>query len=163
MQHTELREEAAWMSDDSERVTDDRILNAIRERLARMEILKVDAVTITVADGEVTLDGTLQDYWRKLLADDVVRAIPGVRAVRNRLKIVPKHLQREIVPGMRVVNDLHEELGSVVEGYGDSFVMDCNAGPRVYVPFEAIQGVSDAFVVVDRMICPPSQVRGTPR
>jgi hypothetical protein len=142
------------VSDDSESLTDDRIREAVRERLARLQVLDVDSLSITVNDGEVTLQGTLVEFWRRQLAEDVVRAIPGVRAVHNQLQIVPDRVRREIVASMDVVNDLLQSLGSVAEVYGDSMIMNCASGPRVYVPFDSILGVADEFVVVNGDPCP---------
>lgn len=142
-------ETAALPADASPPDADSAIERRIRERLAELQIMDVDSITITVQDGQVILAGVIRGYTDGLVAREVARAVPGVKVVRSHLRLAPVRLPREVVPGMRVVSVRHDELGNVVESYGDSFLMHDGAGRSAYVPFFAIHGVSPSVVTID--------------
>jgi len=66
---------------------DDGIETAIRERLLKDTQLKDAAIKVRSDNSVVTLRGKIQDPKAKSHASDVVRGIPGVRAVRNELAL----------------------------------------------------------------------------
>ena len=66
-------------------VTDDGIEAAIRERLLKDSQLKDAAINVRSDNSVVTLRGKVTDPKAKSHASDVVRGVPGVRAVRNEL------------------------------------------------------------------------------
>jgi hyperosmotically inducible protein len=66
---------------------DDGIETAIRERLLKDTQLKDAAIKVRSDNSVVTLRGKVQDPKAKSHASDVVRAVPGVRAVRNELAL----------------------------------------------------------------------------
>jgi len=51
--------------------------------------LASEQVRIRVADGEVTLDGTVDAYWKKMRAEEMVSAVKGVLGIENKLAVVP--------------------------------------------------------------------------
>jgi osmotically-inducible protein OsmY/prolyl-tRNA editing enzyme YbaK/EbsC (Cys-tRNA(Pro) deacylase) len=53
-------------------------------------------VTVSVSDGWVKLDGTVDTYYQKLAAERIVRTLTGVRGVTNLIKVTPKVQPREI-------------------------------------------------------------------
>ncbi len=48
-----------------------------------------ESVDVEVEGGIVILRGTVDSYWRKLLAEDLVEGVPGARSVINELAVVP--------------------------------------------------------------------------
>jgi hypothetical protein len=68
-----------------------RSVEAIREdvceRLTRHGRLDATGIRVTVEDGEVTLDGTVESRSAKRMAEDTAESVPGVRDVHNRLRI----------------------------------------------------------------------------
>lgn len=46
-------------------------------------------IDVTVANGTVTLEGTVDDYWQKWRAEDLVSDLSGVVLVENHLTVVP--------------------------------------------------------------------------
>ena len=64
---------------------DDRIATAIRERLVKDSQLKDYDIKVRSDNSVVTLRGKVSDPKVKSHASDVVRGVPGVRAVRNEL------------------------------------------------------------------------------
>jgi len=64
---------------------DDGIETAIRERLVKDSQLKDFGIKVRSDNSVVTLRGKVSDPKAKSHASDVVRGVPGVRAVRNEL------------------------------------------------------------------------------
>ncbi|MFO7728099.1 MAG: BON domain-containing protein [Desulfonatronovibrio sp.] len=69
--------------------TDVEILSEIEKKLARNPDIDILDMDITVDSGEVTLRGTVDAYWKKLHAEDLVASEPGVLIINNHLAIVP--------------------------------------------------------------------------
>ena len=66
--------------------TDDRIEDDINERLARHGLIDATDVSVTVADGVVTLTGQVDDREAKRMAEDLVEDSMGVKQVNNQLR-----------------------------------------------------------------------------
>ena len=66
---------------------DDTIETAIRERLLKDTQLKDASIKVRSDNSIVTIRGKVQDPKAKSHASDVVRGVPGVRAVRNELAL----------------------------------------------------------------------------
>ena len=66
---------------------DDTIETAIRERLLKDTQLKDASIKVRSDNSVVTLRGKVQDPKTKSHASDLVRGVPGVRAVRNELAL----------------------------------------------------------------------------
>jgi hypothetical protein len=162
-------ETAALPADASPLDAGSAIERRIRERLAELLNMDSNAITITVQDGQVTLAGVVREYTDGLVAEEVARAVPGVTVVRSHLRLTSMRLPREVVPGMRVVSVRHDELGHVVESYGDSFLMHDEAGRRAFVPFFGIHSVSQSVVTIDEPTwlaeqpAPPNEYQRRPR
>jgi BON domain len=69
--------------------SDERIREDVSERLWADPWIDASEITVTVAKGEVTLEGTVEDRWTKRLADEIAEGCPGVKDVHNRLRIAP--------------------------------------------------------------------------
>jgi osmotically-inducible protein OsmY len=72
---------------ESELGADERIWEEVRDRLMGHPDLDVTDVEIEVEEAEVTLAGRVESREAKWLAEEVVRAVPGVQEVHNRLKV----------------------------------------------------------------------------
>ena len=71
--------------DFSEQLADDEIANHVRTALgAAAEVVK-EAITVSVAHGVATLNGSARDAWQRAVAEDVAGSARGVREVRNLL------------------------------------------------------------------------------
>jgi len=68
---------------------DDRIQAAANNSYAFRTYLKDDDIKVESKDGTVTLTGTVSGLSHRLLAEDTVAALPGVKEVRNDLQIKP--------------------------------------------------------------------------
>jgi hypothetical protein len=80
---------------------DERIREDACEQLTADPDVDAVDITVTVAGGEVTLDGTVPERGMKRAAEDCVESIPGVREVHNRLRFAPDASNGERMIGLR--------------------------------------------------------------
>jgi osmotically-inducible protein OsmY len=73
--------------------TDADVAQAAVNALKWNTLVPADQIEVTVAQGLVTLKGTVEWAYQRIEAEDAVRPIAGVRAVSNQITIVPR-LQR---------------------------------------------------------------------
>lgn len=73
--------------------SDERIRDDVSDRLTDDDELDASDITVTVKDGEVTLEGTVADRRSKHHAEDIVDAVTGVKEVHNGLKTRKGFLQ----------------------------------------------------------------------
>ena len=57
------------------------------ERLTRHGGVDASNISVSVEDGEITLEGTVDSRRAKRMAEDAVEDISGVRDVHNRLRV----------------------------------------------------------------------------
>jgi hyperosmotically inducible protein len=67
--------------------TDDRIESAAKKSYVFKTYLKDDSIKTESKDGVVTLTGSVADASHKSLAENTVDSLPGVKSVKNHLKI----------------------------------------------------------------------------
>ena len=72
------------------RRSDMRINEDVHDRLTEDPYLDASDISVTVADGEVTLDGFVGGRADKRRAEDCFDAVSGVRHVQNNLRYQPK-------------------------------------------------------------------------
>jgi osmotically-inducible protein OsmY len=69
------------------RRSDERIKEDVNDRLTEDYYLDASEITVEVANGEVTLNGTVDVRRDKRRAEDVVESVSGVTNVENRLRV----------------------------------------------------------------------------
>lgn len=69
------------------RRTDERVREDVCERLAMNPYVDVGDVSVEVANGVVTLDGTVRERREKYVIEDIADAVFGVTEVDNRLRV----------------------------------------------------------------------------
>lgn len=67
--------------------SDERIQEDINERLTQHGDIDAWNISVRVENGEVTLEGFVEDRWQKRMAEDIAEEISGVKQVHNRLRI----------------------------------------------------------------------------
>jgi hypothetical protein len=67
--------------------SDERIRDDACDRLTRHGGIDASDIEVDVAQGEVTLRGTVDSRAQKRMAEDVVESVPGVRDVHNQLRV----------------------------------------------------------------------------
>ncbi len=69
--------------------TDDEIESNVVNTLRWQSDIDLADVEVSVQDGQVTLRGTVDSYWKKLWAEEIVGGLQGVTRVANELAVVP--------------------------------------------------------------------------
>lgn len=72
------------------RRSDERIRESVNELLTDHDGIDATDIEVTVADAEVTLEGTVGSRWEKRLAADLAGSCRGVHDVHNRLRIADR-------------------------------------------------------------------------
>lgn len=67
--------------------SDDRIREEVCERLTLDHDVDASDVEVAVADGIVTLSGTVNERQSKRIAEDVCESVRGVKDVQNNLRV----------------------------------------------------------------------------
>jgi hypothetical protein len=67
--------------------TDERIREDVCGYLSAHPGIDTSNMQVSVSDGEVTLEGSVDDRFEKRMAEDLADAVPGVRDVHNRLRV----------------------------------------------------------------------------
>lgn len=67
--------------------TDSDLGRRVREALNRQPYLGEEDINISASNGEITLEGAVETYFRKEKADDVASRIPEVEEIVNRLEV----------------------------------------------------------------------------
>ena len=76
--------------------TDVQLAQAAANVLAWSTIVPRDQVKVMVQDGWITLDGTVEWWYQKRAAEDIVRSLTGVKGISNQVAVVP-HLEPQAV------------------------------------------------------------------
>jgi osmotically-inducible protein OsmY len=100
--------------------SDERIREDVCDRLSDDDEVDASDVTVTVRDGEVTLEGTVNDRRAKHRAEDIADNVRGVKDVHNRLS-ARKGMLQEI--GDRITGkeeNAHGHAGSGTKNSGSS-------------------------------------------
>jgi hypothetical protein len=67
--------------------SDERITEDVNERLTQHQDIDAWNINVRVENGEVTLEGHVEDRWQKRMAEDVAEEVSGVKQVHNRLRV----------------------------------------------------------------------------
>jgi hypothetical protein len=67
--------------------SDKRVLEDVNDRLYLDPYIDASDIEVDIADGDVTLKGTVKDRGAKKRAEDIAENIPGVKNIENRLRI----------------------------------------------------------------------------
>jgi hypothetical protein len=67
--------------------SDERIREDVCERLCQHGLIDASEVDVRVQNGEVTMQGSVNDRWAKRTAEDVAENVFGVKEVHNQLRV----------------------------------------------------------------------------
>src|ERR1700728_4099274 len=68
-------------------VSDDFLVDTIRQKLAADQIVKGGAIEVIVKDGAVTLKGTVEENAQKNKAEKIAKKVNGGKSVTNEIVI----------------------------------------------------------------------------
>jgi BON domain len=80
--------ESHAMQDNKNRISDPRITQAVTQRLANRGIRPPSRISVTSANGQVTLSGSIQYEHQRHAVLHTTRAVEGVRRVVDMLKLI---------------------------------------------------------------------------
>jgi hypothetical protein len=92
--------------------SDDRIREDVSERLTADHRIDASDIEVRVASGEVTLIGTVDDRRTRRLAEEIIEDLPGVKDVRNDLRVNRSQ-------GASGDRDVHRTVGEQSRGRED--------------------------------------------
>jgi osmotically-inducible protein OsmY len=136
--------------------SDDRTRENIHTMLKWSPELYASDIDISVIGGRVTLEGSVENYWKKIRAGDIAASVYGVTDVINKLTVVPtdtisdKRIAEDIVAALDrniMVNaeDVHVKVtdGNVLLS---GAVPSWNARQAAYRTAQCTRGVSNVKI-----------------
>ena len=106
-----LAEDIVVKLPDSSRLTDSDIAAAAVNAIKAITTVPQDTVKITVHDGWLTLEGTVDGWHQKSAAEEAMRNLAGVKDVTNLIAIKPKVAALDIKGAIKAAFDRHALLG----------------------------------------------------
>jgi osmotically-inducible protein OsmY len=76
------------MQDNKNRISDPKITQAVTQRLANRGIRPPSRISVTSANGQVTLSGSIQFEHQRHAVLHTTRAVEGVKRVVDMLKLI---------------------------------------------------------------------------
>lgn len=104
--------------------TDEELETELRRKLAWNPDIDVLDTEIEVSAGVVTLHGTVDAYWKKLYAEELVASEPGVIFINNHLAITP---EKDIID-QDIANDIVRSLEARSAVYADDVTVRVRNG-----------------------------------
>jgi osmotically-inducible protein OsmY len=83
---------------------DERIREDVNDRLTWHGEVDATNIQVKVENGEVTLEGTVDDRRQKRLAEDLAEDVPGVKDIHNHLRI-GQNLIQQVAQGISDIGD----------------------------------------------------------
>jgi osmotically-inducible protein OsmY len=77
--------------------TDTDVAQAVRHALVWDALVPHERIRSTIADGWVTLEGAVEQWYQRTDAEEAVRPLAGVRGVTNRIAVQPPAVDGELV------------------------------------------------------------------
>jgi len=109
--------------------SDERIREDVCDHLSDDDEIDASEVTVTVRDGEVTLEGTVNDRRAKHRAEDIADNVRGVKDVHNRLS-ARKGVFQEIGDRITGKDDPHGHAGSGTKNTGAPLTTGLSSASR---------------------------------
>lgn len=120
---SEVRNRLKIISDAAQKFTDEQISKNIKTVLSLNPAFNPDAMEIRVDKGIVFLGGSVDEYWKKMQAEEIVFDVPGVRDVVNALTVVPtkspydQAISADILASLQRISNIDiQKIDVTVEG-----------------------------------------------
>lgn len=132
--------------------SDEQIKDDISDQMWSNGQLDASGITVSVLDGVVTLDGTVDSRWAKRKAEDIAWTTAGVNDVINNLHrtgALWNNFRSQLYTGMDIVGSLGRKVGTVGEIRDYQFLANRADQPGLWIPFSAIQDVRNNRVILN--------------
>ncbi len=124
-----LAEDLGVQLEDSSRRNDGDLAAAVITAINWLTAVPGKAVQVTVRDGWVTLEGSVEQWYQRTAVEDVVRSLAGVRGVTNSISIRPKLPPVGVEANIRAAFERHALLDAQqiqVEASGGNIILRGN-------------------------------------
>lgn len=78
-------------------------------------VVEEEDITVTVRNGVVTLDGTVNAHWKRMFVENKIAGISGVLAIENKLAVVPMESIGDELIAQDVVSAIDRDVRVNVE------------------------------------------------
>jgi osmotically-inducible protein OsmY len=152
--------------------TDIELAQIIESELLNDHSLSAATIQIGIQDGAVTLVGIVHSFRHKLLADNLVRGIDGVRSVNNQLTVEPdvnipdEHVEQEVRVSLEANADINKAAisvdcrggkvtlrGNVGDNWERSIAEDVTRGVRGVREVTNLLAVNRSQKIEDQELC----------
>jgi len=138
------------MPDVGAPIPDAQLAGAISESLASDPVLRAQPVHVSVADGAVTLTGTVRTLAAKWRSDRFVAGFKGVVGVTNDLLVTPSAARKDV--------EIAKDVKDGIEG--DPATRNAHVQVSVSVGTVSVTGAADSYAQRDLIAETASRVRG---
>ena len=142
---------------------DERIFEDVCERLTQHGQIDASDMEVAIENGEVTLQGQVDNRRTKRLVEDIIDDIPGVVDIHNQLRVRQDNRmasrgqsntvrgssfsQNRIHEGMQIVGSDGVSVGKVKEIREHDFLADRPMARDVYIPFDAVARADNQVIL----------------
>lgn len=91
------------LPEETGKFSDAEILSNIEDTLKTDSSLDFSRMNVAVEEGCVTLEGSVDHYWKKGLAEDIASRMAGVAGIKNLLTVVPGRKIEDVIIAGNVV------------------------------------------------------------
>jgi len=74
---------------DTQTLSDESLRSNIESMFMWNPVIDSTKIKVIVAEGVVTLEGSVEAYWKKMRVEELASEVKGVRGIVNRLAVVP--------------------------------------------------------------------------
>jgi osmotically-inducible protein OsmY len=143
----------------SSRLTDSDIADAAVNTIKWTSTVSADAIKLTVRDGWLSLEGTVEAWYQKSAAEEAVRNLAGVKGVTNLIVIKPKMAAVDIKGAIQAAFERHALLDAqniqvetnggnvVLRGHVRSFIQRDEAERAAWVA-QGVTNVENRIVLI---------------
>jgi osmotically-inducible protein OsmY len=85
---------------------DEKIKNRLINQFSLNNQLRSPNLKIQVSNGDVTMTGTVDEFWKKSLIQELALEISAVKSVKNKISVVPCHRESDESLAMKIKNTL---------------------------------------------------------
>jgi osmotically-inducible protein OsmY len=85
---------------------DDGLRARVNQYLRGQDVLSAENIDVLVEDGVVTLEGSVDAFWKRHRAEEVVLGVEGARQAVNHLAVVPGHKADDRDIAVRIMDGL---------------------------------------------------------
>jgi len=138
---------------------DDELKAYVEESLMNDQYVKIEDIKVSVTAGWITLEGTVENYWHKTRAENIVSYVVGVTGITNELAVVPsgdfvdKDIAKDIVQAMeRNMNVEAEKVNVAVKDGKVTLSGTVSTWAEYYAAYNSAIFTSGVSEVEDKLI-----------